>query len=78
MYGSAPTEHEGERIEQLVPEAITTTANARVTPTVRPGYGGRRTLRTQLRTPGPARNLAAVALVEAVALVGLLAGWGPC
>lgn len=78
MYGSAPTEREGERIEQLVPEAITTTANARVSPTERPGYAGRQTLRSQLRTPGPARNLAVVALVEAVALIGLLAGWGLC
>lgn len=74
MYESAATEREGERIEQLVPEAITTTANARSTEPhdaggAGTGFGG------LLKTPGPTRNLAAAAMVEGLALLAVLASW---
>lgn len=80
MYDSAPRNREGEPIEQIVPEAIRTTASA--SDAARGAARARDRLHSGESPPrgrGPAFVVAAtVGALEAVALIVLLAGWGPC
>lgn len=70
MYESTPTEREGERIDQLVPEAIMATASATS------GAGQHSARSGNQRTAGhpeaTIQRLKAIAAAEAVALVLVL------
>lgn len=69
MYESAPTEREGQRIDELVPEAIDLTANATTD-------GGRTAPRSGAgQTDTKVRNLKALAAAEAVLIAILLILW---
>lgn len=70
IYESAPTEREGQRIDELVPEAIHRTANATTD-------GGRNASRPRAagQPASTVRNLKVLAASEAALMVILVLAW---